>query len=350
MVTTIKPEAKLTRKDFQTDQEVRWCPGCGDYAILSAVQGFMPSLGIPRERIVFVSGIGCSSRFPYYMNTYGMHSIHGRAPAIATGLSVTRPDLSVFVITGDGDALSIGGNHLIHALRRNVNLKILLFNNQIYGLTKGQYSPTSEEGKRTKSSPAGSIDYPFNPVSLALGAEASFVARTLDMDRNHTTEMLQAAYEHEGSALIEIYQNCNVFNDKAFIQLTGKEERVHNRINLVHGKPITFGQNDQHAVILDGAEARIVETASVDPGRILVHDETRPNPSVAFALSRLSHGPYGPTPLGIFRRVKRPTYEEQLEYQVAAAQAKQGPGDLAELIRSHGTWTVGANGHSNGSS
>ena len=337
-----------TRSDFQTDQEVRWCPGCGDYTILASVQQFLAGLGRPREEFVFISGIGCSSRFPYYVNTYGMHSIHGRAPAIATGIAATRPELSVWVITGDGDGLSIGGNHLIHALRRNVNLKILLFNNQIYGLTKGQYSPTSEVGKTTKSSPYGSIDYPFNPVSLALGAEASFVGRTLDMDRNLTQTILQKAYEHEGTAFVEIYQNCNVFNDKAFIQLTGKEERVHNRINLVHGQPIVFGQGDEKAVVLDGGEAKIVDTASVDRSQILVHDETRPNPAVAFAISRLSHGPYGPTPLGIFRRVSRPTYESQLEHQVAEAIAKKGPGDLSALIRSQGTWTVGQNGHSNG--
>ena len=339
-----------TRADFQTDQEVRWCPGCGDYTILASVQNFLATIDRPREEFVFISGIGCSSRFPYYVNTYGMHSIHGRAPAVATGISVTRPDLSVWVITGDGDALSIGGNHLIHALRRNVNLKILLFNNQIYGLTKGQYSPTSEPGKQTKSSPGGSIDHPFNPVSLALGAEASFVARTVDMDRTHTTGILQAAYEHQGTALVEIYQNCNVFNDKAFIQLTGKEERVHNRINLEHGEPVTFGPENEKAVVLDGPVARIVDTASVDPRQIHVHDETRSDPSVAFALSRLSHGPYGPTPLGIFRRVKRPTYESQLEYQVAAAKNKHGNGDLNALIRSHGTWTVDAEGRANGSS
>ena len=350
MTTTEHDTSQQTRADFQTDQEVRWCPGCGDYTILASVQNFLAQLGRPREEFVFVSGIGCSSRFPYYVNTYGMHSIHGRAPAVATGIAATRPDLSVWVITGDGDALSIGGNHLIHALRRNVDLKILLFNNQIYGLTKGQYSPTSEEGKRTKSSPSGSIDYPFNPVSLALGAEASFVARTLDMDRNHTTEMLEAAYQHKGTALVEIYQNCNVFNDKAFIQLTGKTERAYNRINLVHGEPITFGPGGEKAVILDGAEARIVETSSVDRSRILVHDETRSDPTVAFSLSRLSHGPYGPTPLGIFRRVKRPTYESALDRQVADATAKKGPGDLSALIRSHGTWTVGADGRSNGGS
>ena len=342
-----------TRADFQTDQEVRWCPGCGDYTILASVQMFLAGLGRPREEFVFVSGIGCSSRFPYYMNTYGMHSIHGRAPAIATGIATTRPELSVWVITGDGDALSIGGNHLIHMLRRNVNLKILLFNNQIYGLTKGQYSPTSEVGKATKSSPFGSLDYPFNPVSLALGAEASFVARTLDMDRNHTQEILQKVYEHEGSAFVEIYQNCNVFNDKAFIQLTGKEERVHNRIDLEHGKPVVFDAGAK-AVVLRGGEAHVVDSASVDPKAILVHDETRPDPSVAFALSRLSHGPYGPTPLGIFRNVRRDAYDIQVNTQLQAAKDKFGEGDLNKLIRSHGTWTVGAeqspNGSSNGSS
>ena len=330
-----------TRADFQTDQEVRWCPGCGDYTILASVQGFLASLGRPREEFVFISGIGCASRFPYYVKTYGMHSIHGRAPAIASGVAAARPDLSVWVVAGDGDALSIGGNHLIHSLRRNLNIKILLFNNQIYGLTKGQYSPTSEKGKMTKSSPAGSIDHPFNPVSLALGAEAGFVARTLDMDRNHTTALLQAAYEHEGSAFIEIYQNCNVFNDKAFIKLTGKEERVHNRIDLVQGEPITF-DGGAKAVILENGEAKIVDTSSVDPSRILVHDETRENPSVAFSISRLAHGPSGPTPLGIFRRVSRPTYESDMEAQLANAKEKLGEGDVSKLIRSHGTWTVGA--------
>jgi 2-oxoglutarate ferredoxin oxidoreductase subunit beta len=328
-----------TRADFQTDQEVRWCPGCGDYTILASVQQFVAALGRPREEFVFISGIGCASRFPYYMKTFGMHSIHGRAPAIATGVATTRPDLSVWVITGDGDALSIGGNHLIHVLRRNVNLKILLFNNQIYGLTKGQYSPTSEVGKTTKSSPFGSIDYPFNPVSLALGAEATFVARTLDMDRNHTQAMLKAAYEHEGTAFIEIYQNCNVFNDKAFIQVTGKEERVHNRIDLQHGKPIVFDGGSKAVVMREG-HATVVESSSVDPGAILVHDETRPDPAIAFALSRLSHGPYGPTPLGIFRNVERPTYDAELNAQVDKAKEQLGEGDLEELIRSHGTWTV----------
>ncbi|MDH3250460.1 MAG: 2-oxoacid:ferredoxin oxidoreductase subunit beta [Acidimicrobiia bacterium] len=329
-----------TRADFQTDQEVRWCPGCGDYTILASVQGFMAEMGVKREDIVFISGIGCSSRFPYYMNTYGMHTIHGRAPAIASGLSASRPDLSVWVITGDGDALSIGGNHLIHALRRNMNIKILLFNNQIYGLTKGQYSPTSEIGKRTKSTPMGSIDYPFNPVSLALGAEATFVGRTLDMDRNHTQSLLKAAYEHQGSALVEIYQNCNVFNDKAFIALTGKGEREHNRINLEAGKPIIFGAEDEKAVVFRDGRCSIVDRAAVDPSEILVHDPERQDPTIAFALSRLSHHPDGPTPLGILRNVQRSTYESVMSAQLVEAQAKRGPGDLAGLLASHGTWTV----------
>jgi 2-oxoglutarate ferredoxin oxidoreductase subunit beta len=337
---------QYSRADFQTDQEVRWCPGCGDYTILASVQQFLAGLGRPREEFVFISGIGCSSRFPYYMNTYGMHSIHGRAPAIASGIALTRPELSVWVITGDGDGLSIGGNHLIHALRRNLNLKILLFNNQIYGLTKGQYSPTSEVGKSTKSSPYGSIDYPFNPVSLALGAEASFVARTLDMDRNHTQAILEKAYNHEGAAFIEIYQNCNVFNDKAFIQITGKEERVHNRIDLEHGKPVVFDEGSK-AVVMRNGQATIVDSATVDPKAILVHDENRADSSIAFALSRLSHGPYGPTPLGVFRNVERPTYESALAKQIEDATEKRGEGDLDKLIRSMGTWTVSQNGSKN---
>ncbi|MDH4116346.1 MAG: 2-oxoacid:ferredoxin oxidoreductase subunit beta [Acidimicrobiia bacterium] len=329
-----------TRADFQTDQEVRWCPGCGDYTILAAVQGYMAQMGVPKEKIVFISGIGCSSRFPYYMNTYGMHSIHGRAPAIASGLAASRPDLDVWVITGDGDALSIGGNHLIHALRRNLNIKILLFNNQIYGLTKGQYSPTSEVGKSTKSTPYGSIDYPFNPVSLAIGAEAGFVARTIDMDRPHTQAMLEAAHQHQGAALVEIYQNCNVFNDKAFLQLTGKEERSHNRIDLRAGEPIVFGPNGDHAVVWREGKATVVDTASVPTSDIMVHDPSRLDPSTAFALSRLSHGPYGPTPVGIFRDVSRPTYEDAMSHQLVEAQEKRGPGDLDKLISSLGTWTV----------
>ena len=329
-----------TRVDFQTDQEVRWCPGCGDYTILAAVQNFFAGLDIKRENVVFVSGIGCAARFPYYMNTYGMHAIHGRAPAIATGVAIANPALSVWVVGGDGDLLSIGGNHLIHALRRNIDMTILLFNNQIYGLTKGQYSPTSETGKTTKSSPAGSIDYPFNPISLALGAEATFVARTLDMDRNHTTAMLKAAHAHRGSDLIEIYQNCNVFNDKAFIQLTGKSERYANRIDLVHGRPIVFGANKEKAVVWDGGRAVIVDRASVSPSQIIVHDAHGEDVSAAFALSRLAHGPYGPTPLGIFRDVYRPVYDDALQDAVTRSTAARGSGDLGKLVTSLGTWTV----------
>ncbi|HLA66773.1 MAG TPA: 2-oxoacid:ferredoxin oxidoreductase subunit beta [Acidimicrobiia bacterium] len=330
-----------TRQDWQTDQEVRWCPGCGDYTILASVQNFMADLGVDRENVVFVSGIGCASRFPYYMNTYGMHGIHGRAPAIASGIAVARPDLSVWVVTGDGDALSIGGNHIIHALRRNINIKVLLFNNQIYGLTKGQYSPTSEEGKKTKSSPWGSIDHPFNPVSLALGAEATFVARTTDMDRPGTQEILTAAYRHQGSAFVEIYQNCNVFNDKAFIALTGKEERDVNKINLAHGKPVVFGPDDSRGVVIEHGTARIVDVAEVGLDAIYVHDATAPSAGAAFALSRLSHTPVGPTPMGIFRNVERTTYESVLQQQIHDALESRGPGDLRALIASSGTWTVG---------
>ena len=328
-----------TRTDFQSDQEVRWCPGCGDYTILAAVQTFMSQMGIRRENIVVVSGIGCAARFPYYMKTYGFHTIHGRAPAIATGLASSRPDLEVWVVTGDGDALSIGGNHLIHSLRRNVNFKILMFNNQIYGLTKGQYSPTSEVGKRTKSTPFGSIDMPFNPVSLALGSEASFVARTIDMDRNHTRHILEEVMTHQGSAFIEIYQNCNVFNDKAFIQLTGKTERVANRINLQAGKPIVFGPSGESCVVMEEGEARIKKTASVSQDQILIHDPGRENPSVAFSISRLSHTPHGPTPLGVFRKVRRPTYGAEMQLQIVESQDR-GPGDLGELFKSAGTWQV----------
>src|SRR4051794_25616227 len=331
-----------TRKDWMSDQEVRWCPGCGDYSILAALQLLMPELNVRREDTVFVSGIGCAARFPYYMNTYGMHGIHGRAPAIATGLAMARPDLDVWVICGDGDALSIGGNHLIHALRRNINLTILLFNNQIYGLTKGQYSPTSELGKVTKSTPFGSLDFPFNPVSLALGAEASFVARTHDMDRAHMMEMFRRAHAHQGSALVEIYQNCNVFNDGAFEGITSKATRADMLIPLEHGKPIRFGAEGNKGVVVDAQEgASIVDVADVGEDALLVHDETRTDPSLAFALSRLSTGPTMPTPVGVFRAVERAEYGSEVTRQLAAAQEKRGrPGDLAELLRSGATWEV----------
>ena len=331
----------LTKDDFASDQEVRWCPGCGDYAILSTVQGFMPELGIEPHNMVFVTGIGCSGRFVYYMDTYGVHGIHGRAPAIATGIATARPDLHVWVITGDGDALSIGGNHLIHALRRNVNLKILMFNNQIYGLTKGQYSPTSEEGKVTKSTPFGSLDHPFNPVALALGAEATFVARTIDVDRHHFTQVLRAAAQHDGAAFIEIYQNCNVFNDDAFISLTGKDTKTQNQIRLEHGQPVTFGPEGERcvAVEFDGT-LRIADTADVPPELVYVHDAHREDPSTAFALAHLSRGPTTPTAIGIFHDVPRPVYGELMERQIERATAKLGPGDLGALLHSGDTWEV----------
>jgi 2-oxoglutarate ferredoxin oxidoreductase subunit beta len=335
---------KLTAKDFKSDQEVRWCPGCGDYAILAAVQGFMPELGIPKERIVFVSGIGCSSRFPYYMETYGLHSIHGRAPAIATGLSVSRPDLQVWVVTGDGDALSIGGNHLIHALRRNVNLKILLFNNRIYGLTKGQYSPTSELGKVTKSTPAGSADSPFNPISLALGAEASFVARTIDSDRKHLQQVLRAAAQHRGSAFVEIYQNCNIFNDGAFDLLKEPDTRDAALIRLEHDKPVTFGKDGEFCVVHPpgGFGLEVRPTESVSPEEIVVHDETVAEPAYAFALSRLPGLDLAHTPIGVFRAVSRPCYDELVRTQVSAAKAKVTDPELelAGLLNSGDTWTI----------
>jgi 2-oxoglutarate/2-oxoacid ferredoxin oxidoreductase subunit beta len=329
-----------SRKDWMSDQEVRWCPGCGDYSILAAVQLALPDMGVRREDVVFVSGIGCAARFPYYMNTYGMHSIHGRAPAIATGLAMARPDLHVFVVSGDGDALSIGGNHLIHALRRNVNLTILLFNNQIYGLTKGQYSPTSETGKVTKSTPFGSIERPFNPVSVALGAEATFVARTHDMDRQHMIDMVQRAHAHRGASIVEIYQNCNVFNDGAFGQITSKATRDEMLIPLRHGEPIRFGAQQQRGLVLDGGGIRIAEVAEVGEEALLVHDEARPDPSIAFMLSRVATGPHEPTPVGVFRAVERDEYGARVDQQLAAALEQRGPGDLAALLRSGATWEV----------
>jgi 2-oxoglutarate ferredoxin oxidoreductase subunit beta len=328
-------------KDFKSDQEVRWCPGCGDYAILAAVQSFLPELELARENIVWVSGIGCSSRFPYYMNTYGMHSIHGRAPAIATGVAALRPDLSVWVVTGDGDALSIGGNHLIHALRRNVNLKILLFNNRIYGLTKGQYSPASEQGKITKSSPMGSIDYPFNPVSLALGAEATFVARTMDSDRAHLTDVLRQAAEHDGTALVEIYQNCPIFNDGAFDALKDGEEKEQHIIRLVHGETITYGKEREFGVIraADGS-IQVASVAEVGLDNVLTHDAHAHDPGLAFALSRLSDPTsLDRTPMGVFRSIQRPTYDKLLRGQVDEAKAA-GDADLGALIRGNDTWTI----------
>ncbi len=332
--------AVTTRKDWVSDQEVRWCPGCGDYSILTALQLLMPELGRRREDTVFVSGIGCAARFPYYMNTYGLHSIHGRSPAIATGLAMARPDLDVWVVGGDGDMLSIGGNHLIHALRRNVNLTILLFNNQIYGLTKGQYSPTSEQGKITKSTPMGSLDYPFNPISVALGAEATFVARTHDMDRAHMQEMFRRAHAHSGAAFVEVYQNCNVFNDGAFGALTKRDARASMLINLEHGKPVRFGADDERGVVIDDHGAEIVEVADVGQDALLVHDESSEDPGVAFALSRLATDRHSPTPIGVFRSVARGEYSQAVSSQIATVQAEKGPGDLHALLRSLPTWEV----------
>ncbi|MTD45990.1 2-oxoacid:ferredoxin oxidoreductase subunit beta [Conexibacter sp. W3-3-2] len=330
-------ETPFTKADFQSDAETRWCPGCGDYAILAAVQGFMPELGIPPENVVFVSGIGCAGRFSYYMDTYGMHGIHGRGPALATGLATARDDLSIWVVTGDGDALSIGGNHLIHAMRRNVPVKILLFNNQIYGLTKGQVSPTSERGKVTKSTPFGSSDAPFNPVSLALGADATFVARTIDKDKKHMPEVLRAAAAHPGTALVEIYQNCPVFNDGAFTALTDKDHAALNQIRLVDGEPVVWGPDDARRAVVHGADGdlEVVALADADESRIVVHDARRENPALAFALSRLSSHPDGPTPIGVFRDVSRPVY--QADVPPPAAPSAQ---DLHGLLHAGDTWTV----------
>ncbi|MPY80271.1 MAG: 2-oxoacid:ferredoxin oxidoreductase subunit beta [Actinophytocola sp.] len=335
--TTDEPQKA---KDYKSDQEVRWCPGCGDYIVLNTMQSFLPTLGLKPENIVFVSGIGCSSRFPYYMDTYGMHSIHGRAPAIATGLATSRPDLSVWVITGDGDALSIGGNHLIHALRRNVNFKILLFNNRIYGLTKGQYSPTSEEGKRTKSTPMGSLDHPFNPLSLALGAEASFVARALDSDKKGLTEVLTAAAQHRGSAFVEIYQNCPIFNDGAFDVLKDKDEAARRIIPLRPGEPITFGPESEYGVVRSGfAGLETAKVFEIGLDNVVVHDSTVADPAYAFALSRIGGQDLEHTPTGIFRQVARTTYDDAARAQVAqASEAK--PADLQALLRGNDTWTV----------
>ncbi|MBO0845213.1 MAG: 2-oxoacid:ferredoxin oxidoreductase subunit beta [Nocardioides sp.] len=350
LVPPLEEGQTQTGKDFTSDQEVRWCPGCGDYAVLKAVQGFLPDLGLRRENIVFVSGIGCSSRFPYYLETYGMHSIHGRAPSIATGIATSREDLSVWVVTGDGDALSIGGNHLIHALRRNVNLTILLFNNRIYGLTKGQYSPTSETGKITKSTPMGSLDHPFNPVSLALGAEGTFVARTIDSDRRHLTSVLSAAAAHRGTSLVEIYQNCPIFNDGAFDAVKSPATRDEAIIGLEHGQPIRFGTDGFRGLVRDPATGgvKIVDVGDgpgqVSPDALLVHDAHNPDPTTAFAISRLTDaGRLHQAPIGIFRQVSRPTYDDLARDQIAhAAAAVSGSKTerLAALIGGGDTWTV----------
>jgi 2-oxoglutarate ferredoxin oxidoreductase subunit beta len=337
--STAAPTPPYTKKDFESDQDVRWCPGCGDYAILSAVQKFMPDLGIPRENIVFISGIGCSSRFPYYMNTYGFHTIHGRAPAIATGLKVARPDLKVFVVTGDGDGLSIGGNHLIHVLRRNVGVTILLFNNRIYGLTKGQYSPTSELGKITKSTPMGSVDRPVNPLSFALGCGATFVARTVDRNIPHMEEMLRRASAHTGTVFLEILQNCNVYNDLAWKALYDKESKLQYELRLEHGKPLVFGPpQDRRAVVMDGLDPKVVAAKDVPEGGLWVHDEKNVN---AAKLIADLFAPEFPIPIGVLSDIEGPVYEDLILDQEQRAISERGPGDIAKLLTSGDTWKIG---------
>jgi 2-oxoglutarate/2-oxoacid ferredoxin oxidoreductase subunit beta len=335
------PPGQMKKADFVSDQEVRWCPGCGDYAILNNVQKVMPELGIPREKIVFVSGIGCSSRFPYYMNTYGFHSIHGRAPAIATGVKCANPDLSVWVITGDGDALSIGGNHFIHAIRRNLDINYILFNNRIYGLTKGQYSPTSEFGKKTKSTPSGTIDYPINPLSLAIASESTFVARSIDIDVKHLGTMVEAAAKHKGISFIEVYQNCNIFNDNAFDYFAERTVRSDRVLYLEHGKPMIFGKERNKGVRMNGAHPEIVTIGEngITENDLLVHDIYLQDPSVAFMLARMEQ-PEFPQPVGIFRAIERATYEDMMVGQIDAAIAKSGLGSLEKLIHSGDTWVV----------
>jgi 2-oxoglutarate/2-oxoacid ferredoxin oxidoreductase subunit beta len=334
-------EPKLTRADFATDQTVRWCPGCGDYSILAQTQKLMPSLGILRENIVFVSGIGCSSRFPYYMNTYGFHSIHGRAPTFATGLKISRPDLSVWVVTGDGDGLSIGGNHLIHAMRRNLDIKILLFNNRIYGLTKGQYSPTSEFGKKTKSSPFGTAEQPINPLGVALASECTFVARSVDTDTQHLTHILDRAARHKGTAFVEIYQNCNIFNDGAFDAFTAREVRSDRMLALEHGKALVFGKDRDRGIRLRGLEPEVVTLGKdgVTEADLLVHNERAPEPALAYLLSRMNY-PEFPVPAGVFYTADRPRFEEIIEAQGNQATARMGAGSLDRLLHSGASWKV----------
>ncbi|MBI2882727.1 MAG: 2-oxoacid:ferredoxin oxidoreductase subunit beta [Candidatus Methylomirabilis oxyfera] len=340
-MTQCNPEQapKLTRKDFISDQDVRWCPGCGDYAILAGIQRVMPELGIPREKIVFVSGIGCSSRFPYYMNTYGFHSIHGRAPAIATGIKLTRPDLMIWVITGDGDGLSIGGNHLIHTMRRNVDLKILLFNNRIYGLTKGQTSPTSKHGMKTKSTPFGALDRPFNPLSVAIGSAATFVARSIDIDSPHLQYVLRRAADHKGTAFVELYQNCNVFNDGTWESVTDKDVRSDRLLVLEHGKPLVFGKERKKGIRMrPDMSPEIVEIDGNTSG-LLVHDERRHDEGYHFMLSRLA-SPEFPEPIGVLRAVREPTYDELMTEQGRTVSQQQGKGNLEKLLHAGETWVV----------
>jgi 2-oxoglutarate ferredoxin oxidoreductase subunit beta len=345
MSTTVKTQlapqgTSLTRKDFISDQEVRWCPGCGDYAILAQIQKVMPELDIPKENIVFVSGIGCSSRFPYYMNTYGFHTIHGRAPALATGIKCANPDLSVWIVTGDGDGLSIGGNHLLHALRRNVDVKILLFNNRIYGLTKGQTSPTSEHGKRTKSTPLGSIESPINPVSFAISAEATFVARAVATETKHLADVIRRAAEHKGTAFVEIYQNCNIFNDGTFEEVSAREVKSDRMILLEHGKPLIFGKESDKAIRMSHLHMEVGTTDATNNGsELVIHDEKSEDPTLAYMLGNMRWPEY-PEAIGVFRNILRPTYDELLLGQVTDAQKNQGPGNLHDLIYSGERWKL----------
>ena len=337
---TTDKDVKLTRKDFVSDQEVRWCPGCGDYSILAQVQRVLPELGVPRHKICFISGIGCSSRLPYYVNSYGMHSIHGRAPTFATGLKITRPDLNVWVITGDGDGLSIGGNHLLHVMRRNVDLTIVLFNNRIYGLTKGQYSPTSEFGKKTKSTPLGSVDRPIRPLSVAVAADCSFIARSIDTDTKHMQEVLLRAAQHRGTSFVEVYQNCNVFNDKAFAGFAEKSVRPERTVVLEHGKPLVYGADQKKGIRLNGLSPEVVDLnekgAEAD---LLVHDESIENPVVPILLDGMTY-PDFPVPVGVFRAIKRPNYELLMREQIDREQEKRGQGELEQLFRQGDVWTV----------
>ncbi len=330
----------LTPSDYASDQEVRWCPGCGDYSILAQMKKVMASIGASRENTVFVSGIGCSSRFPYYMNTYGFHTIHGRAPAVATGVKATRPDLHVWVITGDGDALSIGGNHLMHAIRRNLDINIVLFNNQIYGLTKGQYSPTSPLGKVTKSTPMGAIDNPLHPLSIAIGCEATFVARSIDVNIKHLGVVLQRAAEHNGTAFIEVYQNCNIFNDGAFSYATDRATKLDTTLEIEHGKPMIFGKDRKKGIRLNGMTPEIVDLGGdIKEDDLLFHDEKAAEPTLAYLLSRMRY-PEFPEPIGVFRAVEKPQYDQRMNQQIQEAIAKKGEGDLAALFDSGDTWTV----------
>jgi 2-oxoglutarate ferredoxin oxidoreductase subunit beta len=337
MTDALKPAA-LTRKDFESDQAVRWCPGCGDYGILAQVQQTLPKLGIPREKFVVISGIGCSSRFPYYMNTYGIHSIHGRAPTLATGLKCARPDLQIWVVTGDGDALAIGGNHFLHTLRRNVDINILLFNNRIYGLTKGQYSPTSELGKRTKSSPQGSIENPINPIGVAIGAEAGFIARTVDRFQKHMSEVLLRAAKHQGGTLVEIAQNCLIFNDGAWNHLTDPDSKMENVLFLEHGQTMRFGKKREKGIRLNGLRPEVVDVAEVGEENLLVHDEKAEEPTLAYFLSRMGP-PHFPTPVGVFRSISKPIHDQLLMEQVREAETQQAP-DINALYRQGQTWEV----------